>query len=932
MPESKMTPESQLRLGVGAVSTIGTLALLVKQLADIAEDIKAHTTNAPQISFAIMVAGLLFWSLAIVREALRTRSRVRNTDAFQLIPAAREQLIGRELDIGSVGQLVHDATEVHLLGPSGVGKSVFLRFGLIPAVSQRGMLPLYVNWWKGDWSDAPLAALAAAIWEALTPDAKTKLGLVAAPAASAVPEVLTNIQPTTGLIPLIILDDVEQWLAEHTSKFFTGGQLLPVKALVANNAFLTIVSGAVSMGEAHLLVARQPATPFPCFIGSCAEHLMEKPSRAAASTFLESLATSGAVEYPDRGWENLTRHILAQLQSGDAILPRHLVFVVRELPVLPRLTTGEFELTGGIVGLGARSIDRAIASIADSRGCAIDVLREAIRFLAAGGQPVAIGDTALAAHLTLQQWNGISSAMGDLAVRGVVRRALVLPQAEPGWMISHQLIIDAVPGLGADPNRWAAMLDTHGARYEKASGAWKRWHSLLSPASQLVLLFQRMRKNVRYGRHRKYVVKSMLRLVPYVLPALLFAYLIAAERDWGVPGGRATRDFLYLNHMWITRRTVSDLDVLERVADTRRKLIDFILSRRVGDWFQPNAAETSTHEPWIQAQASAALLRAPELKAAEAQGVKRPLWRLYADRKTDSAGRPYGFLPNVNSEHTTAEPLLWAISAFTSAWPYMNDAEQEQSGPAHQFLHKAAGSHRVCSSDGSECAWNMFSNLKQRQIHSTYSSALALSALLDMKRVDLPWTEWTTQMSDEGKPHRDRLIAATAHHLIRSFRREGAKTGWRASPVRPGPIDEGLTFQVWATLLRANHEAGVPVPKELLQPIPDRLAGLIGVASSRPPYTPASWTGLDLVNHKGAEIKSNTFDFRALWYPWAAECSHEWLRWARENGADDADLVRVRRARDYLLYNELPNAMENIKTGPFTFVGAETLYCLSSVR
>src|SRR5438067_1294645 len=111
MPEFQIEPEHKFRLGGSALAAVAALAFFIKQVTDIIKDIRAQTANAPQILLALLFAALLFWSVAIARDALRRRSRVVQPEALNMTATRRDQLIDRDDDLRRLEQLCRDATE-----------------------------------------------------------------------------------------------------------------------------------------------------------------------------------------------------------------------------------------------------------------------------------------------------------------------------------------------------------------------------------------------------------------------------------------------------------------------------------------------------------------------------------------------------------------------------------------------------------------------------------------------------------------------------------------------------------------------------------------------------------------------------------------------------------------------------------------------------
>ena len=924
MPE--IDPDHKFRLGSGALAAIGALSLLVKQVADIIKDLTTKTANGPQFVIAAVFAALLFWSGGIVYDALRSRSRLRKP--LDVLPTRPDHLIDRDEDIVKLEKLCRDAREVLLIGWAGAGKTAVLQNGLVPALAGKAaLLPIYINWWAGEWSDGPLDLIATQLWTSLSTEAKTRLELSAPPNGSSAATTILKLKGSQGITPLIVLDDVEEYLAVHSRHFAEadGSPATPGR-LAESSAFFHFLGELIRNNAGHVLIARAPKTPFPQLSEHPAKYSLERPTRVAVASYLEGLAGTGdvvAITHPERGWNQLCARVLDVIEENGRVLPRLISFIVRELQNFERLTPAELDLAGGVTGVARAAVERELVEIADLRGCQVATLHEVMRIIAAALEPLTLN--AIAQELTRRgatelDAGTLTSVLQDLSGRQLLQ-ALPSGDSAGAWTTKHKLITAGANELGNEPNRWVAMLKRGGER--------RGWRTLLRPSTQTSLFYHRLRGDFRYGAYRRHAIFSLIRWTPYLIPALLLGYVIAAEHNWPLPGGLWTRDYLYVNHMSVSRPIISDLDILKAAEDARRDLIQLMLKRWQSGWFQPLVSGPITHENWINAQAAAAVLHAPEAQQDAVSESRLSLQQLQTQFVKDPQGAPYGWLPNESAKYTSAEPLLWATAAYAAAWAYLDDASQERMVPTLNELNTSTRLFRMCDGRTTVCGWNMFPNMEDPTKHSTYSTALALAALLDLRAAKIPWMEGEAHFTPAGHERLQRLIAATAAYLAQTFQR-GKPSGWRPSSALPGPVDDGLTFQVFAVLLRARREAGVNVPDEIVNAVPARVGELVNIFSDRPTYSTWSWSGHALRNHRGERVTSETPDFRYLWYPWALECAYEWLRFADDHPQRMADVVRVRRARDHLFMDELRRAVSTSKNA-MTFVGAETLYCLADI-
>ena len=100
--------------------------------------------------------------------------------------------------------------------------------------------------------------------------------------------------------------------------------------------------------------------------------------------------------------------------------------------------------------------------------------------------------------------------------------------------------------------------------------------------------------------------------------------------------------------------------------------------------------------------------------------------------------------------------------------------------------------------------WNMFPRQVETDLHNDYASALAMLALLDLRAagIGLPG----------NAARRDELIGTTARSLMTARVSHETRPGWLGDRTMAGIPLEGLTLQIYGTLLRARAEAGIAVP------------------------------------------------------------------------------------------------------------------------
>src|SRR5262249_16687418 len=147
---------------------------------------------------------------------------------------------------------------------------------------------------------------------------------------------------------------------------------------------------------------------------------------------------------------------------------------------------------------------------------------------------------------------------------------------------------------------------------------------------------------------------------------------------------------------------------------------------------------------------------------------------------------------------------------------------------------------------------------KRPERHNTYTTALALFALLEARRADVPW--------EGSKEKRDELIGTTARWLVSKYSTTADQPGWTFGDESPDTITEGLTLQIYGLLIRANLEAGVSLPETKQKPVvqflrhfADRTIGDHDQETGEATYI--------FTSHRGEELIARHL-VRFEWYPW----------------------------------------------------------------
>jgi serine/threonine protein kinase len=438
---------------------------------------------------------------------------------------------------------------------------------------------------------------------------------------------------------------------------------------------------------------------------------------------------------------------------------------------------------------------------------------------------------------------------------------------------------------------------------------------------------------------RKFVARHRAAMAGSLLAAfvLLIGYLGLCDAGVRLPGGHSVRSRLDQWGVSLFRPIASD-ERLGRAEEDLRKQFEsaFLQSHTTGDWFSkslnPQRAEDFAKERdvWSHSQAVTALLKTPA-NDDSSEFVDRLRRRLAApfDPRVmlkDSHGKYVGWAVRPPKEsYAAAEPALWTAASLAVALHRPNFLAGDLRKQTEQHFAETVEilkQYRPLPTGG----WNMYPSQTDPGQHNDYVGALALLALLEARRANLPW-EGTSQRRDE-------LLATTAQWLISTYDSADDPPGWRASAADNGRPLDGLTLQIYSLLLRAESEADVKLPETILQNIPRHLARC-GDRNADYPDSVGKFV-IDFTDFDGKKIVgSEPINF--LWYPWAIDCGARWLD--RRNRADPQrptlevipdEQITIRRALAHLVIDLGPIRAAKAPT-EWTFIVSESLYCLSDI-
>lgn len=506
-------------------------------------------------SSLLIVASLLLLWRRFHRFALA--SRIAQPDAFTLRPTTPETLIGRGEELAALLGAVKRYREVLLSGESGCGKSALVGAGLVPSLQRSGaLLPVPLGDWGDDWVMGPLAATLDGLFNALSVPERERCGWTAPPdLAAKLPAMLAVLRTRLLAVfnvlhkrPLLIADQFDDYQARHRSRFLSmDGNWIAPAALARSNPFWQLVAAGLESGHLHLLVVSRADTAggLACVSFLAPESIAARPplGRVGASYLRPLLvniappeASPPVVSHPDRGWVQLCEVLERDLKAEGAILMQQVRTVLLGLRGLDMLTPRHYHAHGGLRGIEALVIARALEAASAAGGGgeagkqAASAVLDALVLPGGPSEPPKARRVAVAVLQGLvAPPTGIDAILAALQHDEIIRPANGAA-GQVAWQLDHDYLARAVMQHASQQKRWPIALAEGQLAHERAAGNWRRRYTTLLPMLLLLrLCWERLRRRLRFGAASGYVATSALKPLGLALALSLAAW---ATLDW----------------------------------------------------------------------------------------------------------------------------------------------------------------------------------------------------------------------------------------------------------------------------------------------------------------------------------------------------------------------------------------------------------------
>src|SRR6266404_6883144 len=540
MEKDKTSLERTILLATSVVGGIGGLFTAINGLSDSVRKTVGIFAGFNEWQLWVAAVALVAVSWWLFRLSRRRRSVLLRPEALRLERANPAHLVGRREDIDQLTRLCREEPLVFLEGESGAGKSALLQAGLVPALKGHpGLLPIYVESLAGsDWERDPRTFLATALWSALDEASRELIGLKTVSGASAVRAVLEAVPEKLGRMSLIFLDQFDDYQLRHHERFLSRKTWLKPGRLSELNGFWRELRELLASGTIHLIVVTRTDTAAGLSSVRFAEpetYRLDRLNSTFVGPLLAELAKDQdgqkVIADPDYGWTSLQTRLSGDLERAGTILPQQLKIVLAGLGTLPGriLTVAAYERADGTAGLEARFIEDRIAKAARLHGVPEERVRMALLTLVdpiTGQKTVERPTGELLSAIDPTAPEKAQQVLDVLAQEEVIRRRVDPGTGEGSWLLDHDYLARAVREADRRANRWQRALAEGAKALSEAGESWaRRWHALLPAWTQFVFFYDRLRGRFRYGEQRRYAVKSVQRLGPYLAIVLMVVAL-----------------------------------------------------------------------------------------------------------------------------------------------------------------------------------------------------------------------------------------------------------------------------------------------------------------------------------------------------------------------------------------------------------------------
>lgn len=894
-----MTTSSGLVAVGGGVVT--ALQLIPTTQAFIAQQFSESQNLISLVGFVVLIVGVRYFVKSLIQGALVAASR------NELPELTAAMLAGRTPVIDHIVKQCGAYRQVFLEAAPGCGTTAVLSCGLKEKLlNDPALRAVYVeSLVPGGGHDAQ-SLLSNAVTRALTPAERLALDVEPDPSPALVWRTLEKFSCSLSRTPLLLIDHFDDYLrcfgqhlgCERGSAKSASSFWAQIATLLEQQKIRLLIAGVSNVSRQHRLAFT--------FVENSEVIALANLDRATANAILDRLFTQ-----PEKDdWRTIKERIVADLAPRNTVPARHLALAIHGLLELDEVSEQAYAECGRLDGLCAKWIRKLCHVVAqDADWTELDVLISLAALTTEDGQRREPLTTEAAAQiasdirsnpawaLLLQGATPLDSEKIGLIYEAVRQaglehapRAIQVTSASTSareYRFRYDFLARAsrVALAEYDPVTLAIARRAEGHRLARGL-SW--WSTLLPPGLQLRALLARLRRPTskahgqerprpafRYGVHRGFAMLSLLRVIPYLLPAA--AYALVADAGAVLPFATSIRAALDRTGLTLLRRPDSPARRASSVVDTRTRILERFRHRlHPGPWMTSGETPTELDEqPWLTGQAIAAAFSSPLLSDTDEtlfwDGLKTVMDSGFLVR----SGRDcLGFRNGQLSDRPFVEPTLWTAIAIAEAAGHQRifSAHGDELRTWQAELRGCLKPYSRVRPDGVVVSLTEFPSQDPGSAASIYATSLGL--LLDATELE---NEATKEIADEADALRDELWARVV------IQEPAGKTlslrGWRALADATGDVDDGVTLQVAYILLTSQKNL---YPDKLEQQHRDALVDLVtrllaGYEDNRTPLSTTDKVFAAPFIDQSLNRVSNEHVVRFLWYPWAigAACALE---------------------------------------------------------
>ncbi len=481
-----------------------------------------HLSALYPLAITVLFTGVVLW-------LFKPQARLVRKEAFRSI---RSMYVGREDESDALSAAIKKHPLIWVSGESGSGKSSLLKLGVMPQLKNSlDFLPLYIDDWGKDWEAGPVNAVSRALRTSLE-SIGAKMLMPNPPTAEAMGSALREVQICAHRIPVLILDQFDDYLVDNIEHFNVAGAGLIVTAseLALQNTFWQQIGELLVKEKIRCVVVVRQEQGWGQSTVSFVENREFVVSRLR-NVYLDQVLRElgeGAISDPEYGWTELREQLAQDLGVGASggVLPIQMRLVIQQLSSLPSLTVAAYKKSGSALGLASAHLKEIVEAVVEATRLRQEVINEVLAHLVNPDDPSKTRD------VDEQELLFVAGVSSDAMLLGRVledlkNREVVRDRADEAggkrWRLDHDYLALVVRELVSEHNPSIIALRDASIHFKKLSYGQRLKKAV--PLKVLVgALWAAIRGRVKLTRYKDVVMVS---LVAKGLPFLIWVLFAA---------------------------------------------------------------------------------------------------------------------------------------------------------------------------------------------------------------------------------------------------------------------------------------------------------------------------------------------------------------------------------------------------------------------